>query len=73
MRDGYIKNSYTGHVYSDEKLYVGVPEHEKQFYRVMPIDGEKKLFFNSKQEYKLWFHKQFQVRPVRKMLGIQSI
>ena len=65
-----IKNAYNG------KLYYGLNEGtsaEKEFFTVMPVDGPKKLFFESEEEYKLWFHKQFQYHPERKSMGIQSL
>lgn len=65
-----IKNAYNG------KIYYGIHKGstaEKQFYTVMPIDGKEKLYFESEAEYKLWFHKQFQYHPERKVLGIESL
>ena len=65
-----IRNAYNGKIYHG--IFEGSVE-ERQFFRVMPLDGTKKLFFESEEEYKLWFHKQFQYYPERKALGIESL
>lgn len=65
-----IKNAYNG------RIYHGIEKgstQERQFYTVMPVDGKEKLYFESESEYKMWFHKQFQYHPERKVLGIESL
>ena len=44
------KNALDGSFYSFEK---GSNE-EKELYRVMPVNGLEKLYFNSEREYKHW-------------------
>ena len=46
----YCKNELTGITYSFMK---GTPE-ERGLYRVMPMDGEEKIYFDSKDEYVNW-------------------
>lgn len=49
----YCKNELTGQMYSFIK---GSPE-ERYLFRVMPLDGNEKIYFDSKNEYNTWFHK----------------
>ena len=44
------KNALDGSFYPFEK---GSSE-EKELYRVMPVDGPEKLYFNSEREYDYW-------------------
>ena len=65
-----IKNAYNGKVYYGSCCGTHA---ELCFFRVMPLGGGHKLFFESEDEYKLWFHRQFQYHPERKFIGIESI
>lgn len=44
------KNALTNTIYTFEK---GSSE-EKELYRVMPLDGSEKIYFDSEDEYKTW-------------------
>ena len=47
----FIVNALTGYVH--KKKFVGTAD-EKEFYRVMPINGPDKIFFSSEEEYRIW-------------------
>ena len=56
----FCKNELTGQTYSFLK---GSPE-ERNLFRVMPIDGTEKLYFDSKDEYNTWFRKNHKRRSM---------
>ena len=48
------KNELTGVKYDFQK-----GSHEEcDLYRVMPLDGVEKIYFDSKDEYEVWSHKK---------------
>jgi len=47
----FCKNEVTGKMYS---FIIGSRE-ERDLFRVMPLDGSKKIYFNSIDEYNTWF------------------
>ena len=49
----YCKNEFTRVSYD---IIKGSPE-EKELFRVMPLDGDEKIYFNSKDEYSMWYKK----------------
>ena len=49
-RNEFCKNQLTGHVYSFTKG----SHSEQDLYRVMPLNGEEKIYFDSKDQYKYW-------------------
>ena len=49
----YCKNEFTSVPYD---IIKGTPE-EKELFRVMPLDGVEKIYFNSKDEYSMWYKK----------------
>ena len=51
----YCKNEFTGRLYS----FVKGSSDEHDLYRVMPLDGTEKLYFDSKDEYNTWFRKRY--------------
>lgn len=64
----FCKNEFTNNLYSFEKGSL----LEKELYRVMPIDGSEKIFFDSKDEYNNWlFSKNNRVK--RKQYGCEVL
>jgi len=54
----FCKNELTGQIYS---FIVGSSE-EYSLFRVIPVDGTKKIYFNSKEEYNTWCRKKSKIR-----------
>ena len=50
----FCKNELTNQMYS---FIVGSPE-ERSLFRVIPVDGTKKIYFSTKDEYNTWFRKK---------------
>ena len=46
----YCKNMATGKLYS----FLKGSSSESQLYKVMPVDGQEKIYFDSKDEYESW-------------------
>ena len=65
----YCKNELTGQIYPFTK---GSPEEHKLF-RVMPLDGTEKIFFDSKDEYDTWFRKNRKSRTTYNPQHINGI
>lgn len=51
--NNYCKNELTSQTYS---FIVGSPA-ERDLFRVMPLDGTEKIYFDSKDEYDIWSRK----------------
>ena len=47
------KNALTNHVYQFEKG----SSNESELYTVIPLDGNEKIYFDSKDEYRAWSKK----------------
>ena len=60
------KNALTGHMYPFQKG----SSDESNLYTVMPLDGNEKIYFDSKEEYYTWSKKD---RNRRKMYKQSSI
>ena len=58
--NNYCKNELTCKTYSFLKNSV----EELDLYRVMPLDGTEKMYFDSKDEYYTWFRKNSKRRSV---------
>ena len=52
--NSFCKNEMTKHLYTFQK---GSTD-EKELYRVMPLDGNEKIYFDSKDEYTSWSKKR---------------
>ena len=53
VNNNFCKNESTGLFYS----FLKGSKDEKELYRVMPVDGSEKIFFDSKDEYETWNRK----------------
>ena len=65
----YCKNELTNNLYSFMK---GTPD-EKELFRVMSIDGNEKIYFDSKDEYTMWFRKNRHSRSIYNLSSINCI
>ena len=54
INNSFCKNELTNHLYTFKK---GSTD-EKELYRVMPLDGAEKMYFDSKDEYESWTKKR---------------
>jgi len=50
----YCKNESTGKLY----YFMKGTTDEKELFRVMPLDGIEKIYFDSQNEYNTWFQKK---------------
>lgn len=74
----YIKNALTGKIMelqdSEGNTYkpkIGTKD-EKLYYKVMPLDGAEKIFFDSKDEYDIWLKNKLE-KDLRYKGGIYTI
>jgi len=56
----YCKNGLTSQIYSFTKGST----KERELFRVMPIDGTEKLYFDSEDEYNTWIRKNRKSRTL---------
>lgn len=68
VRSPYIVNSATGVTTEDKRE----TKDEKKYYRVMPVNSDEKLFFDSRDQYLEWRRKELRNEPY-KSLGIHNL
>ena len=61
-------NAYTGHAYDFEEG----SSDEKSLFKVMPLDSEKKIYFDTYDEYQLWRQRDDKRRH-RRLVGVDTI
>ena len=68
MSAPHCLNAYTHIPYS----FVEGSKEEETLFRVMPVDGTKKIYFDSYDEYQLWKNKSDK-QYTRKRIGVISL
>lgn len=61
-------NAYTGQTYAFDEG----SSDEKTLFKVMPLDSEKKIYFDTYDEYQLWKQREDKRRH-RRRVGVETI